>query len=388
MSKPGSPVSVVVGMSGGVDSSVAALLLQRAGYRVQGLFMKNWDEDDGTEYCTAREDLADAERVCDHLGIPLHRANFAAEYWDDVFEQFLAEYAAGRTPNPDVLCNREIKFKQFSRYARALGGDFIATGHYARAARMPSTAQANAPASEPESDFRLLKGVDPAKDQTYFLQAVPREELARCLFPLGDLHKPEVRAIAEREGLHNFRRKDSTGICFIGERRFRDFLARYLPAQPGPIIDVEGRMVGEHIGLAYYTLGQRQGLGIGGMAGYSEAPWYVAAKLVEDNVLVVTQNSRDLESSWLLASAPNWLVPGLELPMRCQAKVRYRQTDQPCEVTAAGALLQVRFDQPQRAVTPGQYVCFYDGDVCLGGALIERAQATDLTVEASHAASH
>jgi tRNA-uridine 2-sulfurtransferase len=386
MTDSASPASVVVGMSGGVDSSVAALLLLRAGYRVQGLFMKNWDEDDGTEYCTAREDLADAQRVCDHLRIPLHQANFAAEYWDDVFEQFLAEYAAGRTPNPDVLCNREIKFKQFSRYASALGGDYIATGHYARAARVAVESTA---AREPmEPDFRLLKGVDQGKDQTYFLQAVPREALARCLFPLGDLRKQQVRAIAEREGLHNFRRKDSTGICFIGERRFRDFLARYLPARPGPITDPEGRVLGEHMGLAYYTLGQRQGLGIGGLAGYSEAPWYVVRKIIEDNLLVVTQNAGDLESNWLEASSPNWLVPGLELPLRCQAKVRYRQADQPCEVTAAGALLQVRFDQPQRAVTPGQYVCFYDGDICLGGALIERAEATDLTVEPMHAARH
>jgi tRNA-uridine 2-sulfurtransferase len=373
MSAPATSATVVVGMSGGVDSSVAALLLKRAGYRVEGLFMKNWDEDDGTEYCTAREDLADAQRVCERLDVPLHTANFAAEYWDNVFEEFLAEYAAGRTPNPDVLCNREIKFKQFSRYAQALGGDLIATGHYARGVHLA------APTGDPgdggdAGDFRLLKGVDPGKDQTYFLHAVPRAQLARCLFPLGALYKHEVRALAEQEGLHNFRKKDSTGICFIGERRFRDFLARYLPSRPGPIQDTAGRVLGEHMGLPYYTLGQRQGLGIGGLAGYSEAPWYVAGKRQAENVLVVTQNPRDLESSALVASSPNWLVPGLQLPLRCRAKVRYRQSDQACAVSAESeGRLMVHFEEPQRAVTPGQYVCFYDDDVCLGGALIEQS---------------
>jgi tRNA-specific 2-thiouridylase len=363
-------------MSGGVDSSVAALLLLRAGHDVQGLFMKNWDEDDGTEYCTAREDLADAQRVCEKLGIPLHTANFAAEYWDNVFQQFLAEYSAGRTPNPDVLCNREIKFKQFADYALALGGDLIATGHYVRGLwvsgcpRDPLQALA---ADRQASGFRLLKGVDAGKDQSYFLQAVPRPQLARCLFPLGELEKREVRDIAAREGLHNHRKKDSTGICFIGERRFRDFLARYLPARPGPIHDTDGNTVGQHMGLAYYTLGQRQGLGIGGRPGYPEAAWYVAGKHLDENTLVVTQDSRDLEGHWLTASTPNWLAADLQLPLECRAKIRYRQSDQICRVSEDGGLLTVTFEAPQRAISPGQYVCFYQGDICLGGALIEAA---------------
>jgi tRNA-uridine 2-sulfurtransferase len=374
--EPTPSASVVVGMSGGVDSSVAALLLKRAGYRVQGLFMKNWDEDDGTEYCTAREDLADAERVCERLEIPLHTANFASEYWDDVFEHFLADYAAGRTPNPDVLCNREIKFKQFADYAGALGADLIATGHYTRGRWIdgtdnPVAALAEDPAA---TGFRLLKGVDRNKDQSYFLQAVPRPQLARCLFPLGSLTKPEVRALAQAEGLHNHRKKDSTGICFIGERRFRDFLQRYLPARPGPIEDVSGAVIGEHQGLAYYTLGQRQGLGIGGRAGWAEAPWYVTGKRLEDNVLVVTQNERDLLGDTLSAAEVNWLIPAPELPRAATAKIRYRQADQACRVSAAGSdRLCVDFAVPQRAITPGQYVALYDGDVCLGGARIESA---------------
>ncbi len=382
---PPNETTVIVGMSGGVDSSVAALLLKRAGYRVEGLFMKNWDEDDGTEYCTAREDLADAERVCAHLEIPLHTANFAAEYWDNVFEEFLAEYRAGRTPNPDVLCNREIKFKQFARYALALGGHAIATGHYARA----DWVEGARPLSEdPDATgFRLRKGVDAGKDQTYFLQAVPRRDLARCLFPLGDMPKSDVRALAAAEGLHVHRKKDSTGICFIGERRFRDFLNRYLPAQPGPIRDTAGHTLGEHMGLAYYTLGQRQGLGIGGRPGAAEAPWYVAGKDLDANVLIVTQDPDDLLGEWLEAGDVNWLVPDMNLPLRCRAKVRYRQPDQACEVCDGGdGRLLVRFHEPQRAIAPGQYVCFYQGDICLGGARIERAdgfEARQLTPAAA-----
>jgi len=370
-----SPPSVIVGLSGGVDSAVAAHLLLRAGYRVQGLFMKNWDEDDGTEYCTAREDLADAERVAEHLGIALHTANFAAEYWDNVFEHFLAEYSAGRTPNPDILCNREIKFKQFVDYAAALGADLIATGHYARGVWQDGQDPLAALQADPDATaFRLLKGVDASKDQTYFLQAVPRAQLARCLFPLGALEKRAVREIARREGLHNHRRKDSTGICFIGERRFRDFLQRYLPVQPGPIQDRAGRCIGQHQGLAYYTLGQRQGLGIGGVRGQAEAPWYVMAKDLATNTLLVTQDERDLEADWLVADQLNWLVPTPALPLDCNIKVRYRQSDQPANATAAAdGCLIVRFQTPQRAVTPGQYVCFYQDEVCLGGGQIQSA---------------
>jgi tRNA-specific 2-thiouridylase len=372
-SSDNSGIRVIVGMSGGVDSSVSALLLKEAGYDVRGLFMKNWDEDDGTEYCTAKEDLADAERVCERLDIPLQTANFAAEYWDNVFEEFLREYRLGRTPNPDVLCNREIKFKQFVDYAAALGADLIATGHYARGCWLEGGSAPSALAADAEArDFRLLKGLDANKDQTYFLQAVPRRQLARCLFPLGHLRKPQVRALAEAAGLHNHRRKDSTGICFIGERRFRDFLQRYLPRQPGPITDTEGRTVGEHIGLAYYTLGQRQGLGIGGLRGYPESPWYVVEKDLERNALVVSQAAAHLQSAWLAASDLNWLLAPASFPMRCTAKVRYRQADEPCTLSrrADGRLL-VRFERPQRAVTPGQYVCLYEDDVCLGGGVIE-----------------
>ncbi len=255
---------VIVGMSGGVDSSVSALLLQQQGYQVEGLFMKNWEEDDGTEYCTARQDLADARAVCDRLGIRLHTANFASEYWDNVFEHFLAEYRAGRTPNPDILCNREIKFKAFLDYALMLGADLIATGHYVR--RRDSDGQT-----------LLLKGLDPNKDQSYFLHAVGGTQLARTLFPVGELEKPEVRAIAEAAGLATARKKDSTGICFIGERRFRDFLAQYLPARPGHIETTDGQIIGQHQGLMYHTIGQRQGLGIGGQKTADEAPWYVLA---------------------------------------------------------------------------------------------------------------
>ncbi len=349
---------VIVGMSGGVDSSVAALLLKRRGRDVHGLFMKNWDEDDGTEYCTARQDLEDAARVCDKLGIELHTANFAAEYWDNVFEAFLRDYAAGRTPNPDVLCNREIKFRQFKHYARALGADAIATGHYVR------IAHAN-------GSLKLLRGVDRNKDQSYFLQALAPDQLENVLFPVGELKKPEVRRLAADHGLHNHRKKDSTGICFIGERRFRDFLSTWVPPNPGPIVDESGRAIGEHSGLAYYTLGQRQGLGIGGRAGHDEAPWYVKAKDLDTNRLVVTQDPRALLNNWLSAAQLNWLARDIRPPLRCTAKIRYRQADQEATVTmrADGTAL-VRFAEPQRAITPGQYVCFYRGEECLGGGII------------------
>jgi len=347
-------------MSGGVDSSVAALLLTQQGYRVEGLFMKNWEEDDGTEYCTAKADLADAERVAASLDIPLHTANFAAEYWDNVFESFLTEYQAGRTPNPDVLCNREIKFKVFLDYATVLGADLIATGHYVRSRQRQGATE-------------LLRGLDPNKDQSYFLHAVPGAQLAKALFPVGELPKAEVRRIAALAGFHNHAKKDSTGICFIGERRFSDFLARYIHAQPGPILSVEGVELGCHRGLAYYTQGQRQGLGIGGIRGADEAPWYVADKDLTRHALIVAQGSEHpaLHHDWLVCEAPSWVGAAAELPWRGSARIRYRQADQACRVSrrADGSLL-VQFDTPQRAVTPGQFVCFYNGEVCLGGGVI------------------
>lgn len=360
---------VIVGMSGGVDSSVSAYLLKQQGYAVEGLFMKNWDEDDGTEYCTAKKDLADAQMVCDNLGITLHTANFAADYWDNVFEHFLAEYRAGRTPNPDILCNREIKFKVFLEYARILGADKIATGHYAR-----TTQQAN--------ETHLLKGLDPNKDQSYFLHAVGEAEFAQTLFPIGNLEKPQVRQIAQELGLITHNKKDSTGICFIGERRFKDFLQQYLPAQPGPIEDERGNVLGEHVGLMYHTIGQRQGLGIGGVAGGNDEPWYVAQKDLTHNILRVVQGADHplLFANALHASATHWINPGFiaaldgAASLRCTAKTRYRQADQLCTLTrGSDNQLSIIFDAPQRAITPGQSVVFYWDQRCLGGAVIDHA---------------
>ncbi|QQE87015.1 tRNA 2-thiouridine(34) synthase MnmA [Azotobacter chroococcum] len=355
---------VIVGMSGGVDSSVSALLLLQQGYQVEGLFMKNWEEDDGTEYCTAKEDLADAQAVCDRIGIKLHTANFAAEYWDNVFEHFLAEYKAGRTPNPDILCNREIKFKAFLDYALLLGADLIATGHYVRR-------------RDTGERTELLKGLDPNKDQSYFLHAVGGEQLAKALFPVGELEKPAVRAIAELHGLATARKKDSTGICFIGERRFSDFLKQYLPAQPGPIETTDGKVIGQHHGLMYHTIGQRQGLGIGGMKNAADDPWYVLAKDLARNVLVVGQGNQHpwLFSRALLASEMFWVNPlDFPLPQRLTAKVRYRQSDQACTLEKTAEGFRILFDEPQRAVTPGQSVVLYDGEICLGGGVIESAE--------------
>lgn len=364
-SNPGN-IKVIVGMSGGVDSSVSAYLLMQQGYQVEGLFMKNWDEDDGTEYCTAKEDLNDAQQVCDHLGIKLHQANFAAEYWDNVFEHFLEEYKAGRTPNPDILCNREIKFKAFLEYAKILGADLIATGHYVRR-------------GEQNNETVLLKGLDGNKDQSYFLHAVGGNEIAQTLFPVGELEKPEVRRIAEENGLVTAGKKDSTGICFIGERRFKDFLQQYLPAQPGRIETPEGEDIGEHNGLMYHTLGQRQGLGIGGLKNHPDAPWFVAGKDLKRNVLTAVQGKNNplLFNDWLTASSIFWVNDAPTTPLTCKAKVRYRQDDQECTLLSHtnenGDIegYRVEFAKPQRAVTPGQSVVFYLDDICLGGGVIE-----------------
>ena len=355
---------VLVGLSGGVDSAVAALLLQRQGYRVEALFMKNWEEDDSAEYCSAAVDLEDAAAVADRLGIPLHRVNFATEYWDRVFENFLAEYRAGRTPNPDVLCNREIKFKAFLDHALGLGASRIATGHYA-AIRFEG------------GGFHLERARDEEKDQTYFLYMLGQWQLARALFPLAPLLKREVREMARDAGFPNHRKKDSTGICFIGERRFSDFLARFLPARPGEIRTLEGRTVGEHQGLMYYTLGQRKGLGIGGLEGADETPWFVVEKDLERNVLLVAQghdHPRLLKSS-LAASQLHWVAGRPPpLPLACEARIRHRQPLQACRVEGAdGDACRVLFERPQRAVTPGQSVVFYAGRECLGGGIIESA---------------
>jgi tRNA-specific 2-thiouridylase len=356
---------VIVGMSGGVDSSVAALLLQRAGVPIAGLFMQNWEEPDRNGPCRADADRKDAVAVCAKLGIALHARNFSAEYWDQVFAHFLAEYRRGRTPNPDVLCNREIKFKTFLDHARALGAEKIATGHYARS-------------DEIDGRRRLLRARDASKDQTYFLHALGQRALSATLFPLGDLYKHEVRDIAREAGFATHDKKDSTGICFIGERDFRTFLSAYIPAQIGAMKTPDGITVGEHQGVFYYTLGQRSGLRIGGRRGAREEPWYVVGKEVTNNVLYVAQGNANhwLYSRRLTASGLTWIAgaaPGTEFA--CAAMTRYRQTPQACRVHIDGDSCTVAFDVPQRAVTPGQSVVFYAGEVCLGGGVIERSDA-------------
>jgi tRNA-specific 2-thiouridylase len=362
--KPGD--RVMVGLSGGVDSAVAAHRLIAQGYRVEALFMKNWEEDDAPGYCAAAQDLADAAAVAERLGIRLHTVNFATEYWDQVFAYFLEEYRALRTPNPDVLCNREIKFRAFLDHALGLGADAIATGHYARITRDTEGCQ-----------LRLC--ADPNKDQTYFLYLLDQTQLARSLFPLADLTKPEVRAIARELGLANAGKRDSTGICFIGERRFRDFLARYLPRAPGPIETPDGHRLGEHQGLSYYTIGQRQGLGVGGVAGGGAAPWFVAAKDPVHNRLILVQGGDHplLQSQSLTADRLHWISgsPPGPMPFPCHARLRHRQALQACTLLRiTEQRCEVRFAEPQRAVTPGQALVFYRGDCCLGGATVDRAQ--------------
>lgn len=352
-------------MSGGVDSSVTAHLLKEQGHRVSGLFMVNWTEDE-EGYCTAAEDFQDARRVCEELDIPLHRVDFSKEYRERVFARFLADYAAGKTPNPDVLCNREVKFGPFREYAFRLGADFIATGHYARIAHDPVRGGGGP---------RLLRAVDDNKDQTYFLAGVERAHLERVLFPLGALTKPEVRALAQRAGLPVHRKKDSTGICFIGEREFREFLTRYLKPNPGPILDDSGREVGRHQGLMYYTLGQRRGLGVGGTRGAQEAPWYVVAKDAERNALIVSQDAQHplLMASRLVAAPFNWLAPQPAVGDPLLARIRHRQTPQACLADCTGDSVDVRFSSAQRAVVPGQYCVLYADSLCLGGGEIVRA---------------
>jgi tRNA-specific 2-thiouridylase len=358
---------IMVGVSGGVDSSVAALLLQREGHAIAGLFMQNWDEEDAGD-CRAEDDRRDALGICGRLGIPFHARNFAKQYWSGVFEHFVAEYRAGRTPNPDVLCNREIKFRTFLDEARALGAERIATGHYARV-------------DHQQGRWRLLRARDAGKDQSYFLHQLGQEALSRTLFPIGALAKSEVRRIAAEAGLPTAAKKDSTGICFIGERDFREFLGRYIPAQPGEIRAVDGTLVGTHAGVFFHTLGQREGLGIGGVRGRAAAPWFVVAKDVAANVLYVDQG----ESTWLLShrlvSEPVHWIAGAPPAGRfeCHAQVRYRQAPQACVVDVAGdGRLDVRFATAQRAVTPGQSVVLYLGEECLGGAVIESTDVPPL----------
>ena len=354
---------VVVGMSGGVDSSVAAWLLKQQGFEVVGLFMKNWEDDDTDEYCTSRTDLVDAASVADVIGIELEAVNFAAEYRERVFAHFLREYEAGRTPNPDVLCNSEIKFRAFLDHARSLGADHIATGHYARVRRAGDRVE-------------LLKASDATKDQSYFLHQLTQEQLAPVLFPLGETPKREVRAIARREGIPTWAKKDSTGICFIGERPFRDFLARYLPRAPGPIETPAGRIVGRHHGLAYYTLGQRQGLGVGGTKDGTDAPWFVAGKDAARNALIVVQGHDNalLYRPVVDAQQMHWIAgtsPDASVLAHLGAKTRYRMPDAACRVALfTGERARATFAAPQWAPTPGQYLVLYDGEVCLGGGVI------------------
>ncbi|MGP4080509.1 tRNA 2-thiouridine(34) synthase MnmA [Pseudalkalibacillus sp. R45] len=359
MEKRPEDTRVVVGMSGGVDSSVAALLLKEQGYDVIGIFMKNWDDTDENGVCTATEDYEDVIRVCNQLGIPYYAVNFEKQYWDKVFSYFLEEYKAGRTPNPDVMCNKEIKFKAFLDHAMSLGADYVATGHYARI-------------GERNGEKVMLRGVDENKDQTYFLNQLSQEQISKVLFPIGEYKKPEIREMAEKANLATAKKKDSTGICFIGERNFKEFLSQYLPAQPGEMQSLSGEVKGHHDGLMYYTIGQRHGLGIGG----DGDPWFVVGKDLEKNVLFVEQGFHNelLYSDKLNATKVSWMTgKGMPDEFKCTAKFRYRQPDRSVTVRKTeDGTYDVIFDEPQRAITPGQAVVFYDGDVCLGGGTIDK----------------
>jgi tRNA-specific 2-thiouridylase len=360
---------VVVGLSGGVDSAVTAWLLKQQGHEVIGIFMKNWEDDDDSEYCSSNIDFVDAAAVADVIGIEIEHVNFAADYKDRVFAEFLREYQAGRTPNPDILCNAEIKFKAFLDHALRLGAEKIATGHYARVRLNEATAK-----------HELLKGLDPSKDQSYFLHRLNQAQLSKTLFPIGELHKTEVRRLAAEIGLPNAKKKDSTGICFIGERPFREFLNRYIAKEPGPMKDEKGRVLGQHVGLSFYTLGQRQGLGIGGIkvkgaqrGGGEHTPWFVARKDMDTNTLWVVQGHDHpwLQSHQLQAQDASWVAGVAPIPGTLAAKTRYRQTDAACALEAATAnTFSLQFPQAQWAVTPGQSAVLYDAEVCLGGGVI------------------
>jgi len=366
---------VVVGLSGGVDSAVTAWLLKQQGHEVLGIFMKNWEDDDDSEYCSSNEDFVDAAAVADVIGIEIEHVNFAADYKDRVFADFLREYSAGRTPNPDILCNAEIKFKAFLDHALRLGADKIATGHYARVRLNPQTGL-----------NELLKGLDPSKDQSYFLHRLNQAQLSKTLFPVGELLKTEVRRIALEIGLPNAKKKDSTGICFIGERPFRDFLNRYIAREPGPIKNDKGQTIGQHVGLSFYTLGQRQGLGIGGLkakgaqrGGGDHAPWFVARKDLPANTLWVVQGHEHpwLQSLMLQAGQASWVAGPAPEPRAMAAKTRYRQADAPCLLSGVeDESFELAFNQAQWAVTPGQSAVLYDGEVCLGGGIITSASRT------------
>ncbi|QTJ41721.1 tRNA 2-thiouridine(34) synthase MnmA [Dolosigranulum pigrum] len=365
-----SDIRVVVGMSGGVDSSATALKLKREGYDVVGIFMKNWDDTDENGVCTATEDYKDVQAVANQIGIPYYSVNFEKEYWNKVFEYFLDEYKKGRTPNPDVICNKEIKFKAFLDYAMDLGADYVATGHYARVER------------DDDGTVHMLRGVDSNKDQTYFLNQLSQDQLQRVMFPLGEMEKPDVRQLAEEAGLKTADKKDSTGICFIGERDFKEFLMNYLPAQPGEMQTLDGDVVNTHDGLMYYTIGQRQGLGIGGSKEYGNEPWFVIGKDLERNVLLVGQgfHHEHLYATHLEASDFSFTVKApAEAEFRCTAKFRYRTDDVPVTIKMNDDRTEaiVEFDEPQRAITPGQAIVLYDGEECLGGGTIDRAYKED-----------